>query len=138
MKYNIKLPFILKEEDIICGIGIDIIEIERIKMAILKSNNGFLDFVFSDDEITKSKSLSEQNYYWYFATIFAFKESILKAIKTGWRKGIKWKDIEFLDNEGIVFHNKVMELIKEMEVRRITVTIGYNPFYIIVSVILKK
>ena len=74
------------------GIGIDIIEIERIKKSIEKYDDLFLNKIFTQTEL--DYCLSKQNKYQHFAARFAAKEAIAKAIATGWSEGFKWKDIE--------------------------------------------
>lgn len=76
-------------------IGIDIIEIERIKQAINK-NPRFLNKMFTDNEIEYFKSNGFR--YESIAGNFAAKEAISKALGTGIRD-FKFKDIEILRNE---------------------------------------
>ncbi len=76
----------------IFGIGIDIIEIERIKKSIEKFDKLFLNKIFTQTEL--DYCLSKKNKYQHFAARFAAKEAIAKALATGWSKGFRWKDIE--------------------------------------------
>ena len=76
-------------------IGIDIIEIERIKQAINK-NPRFLNKMFTDNEIEYFKLNGFR--YESIAGNFAAKEAISKALGTGIRD-FKFKDIEILRNE---------------------------------------
>ncbi len=78
------------------GIGIDIIEIDRVKSAVKKFKSNFLKKVFTDREIqycTSRKALK----YPELAARFAAKEAYSKALGTG-MKGIKWKQIEIMNN----------------------------------------
>jgi len=79
----------------IIGIGIDIIEINRIEKVIERTNN-FIEKSFTDSEIEyfKSKGLKGN----VIAGNFAAKEAISKAIGTGFR-GFGLKDIEVLRDE---------------------------------------
>lgn len=79
----------------IIGIGTDIIEIDRIRVAIERNNN-FLSKLFTENEILlfKSKSMRTE----VIAGNFAAKEAISKAIGTGVR-GFSFKDIEVLRND---------------------------------------
>ena len=76
----------------IFGIGNDIINIKRIGDSIKKNKPNFINRVFTQNEIkychTKKNSVS------YFAKRFAAKEAFSKALGTGIRKGIDFKDIE--------------------------------------------
>ena len=75
----------------IIGIGIDIININRIKNIIDKYGNKFISRCFSKNEINRSKNeFSLANSY---AKRYAAKEACAKALGTGLAKGIFWKDI---------------------------------------------
>ena len=78
----------------ILGIGIDIIENKRIKSLI--KNKLFLKRTFSKNEIEFSKKLINKTNF--FAKRFAAKESLVKALGTGFRDDINFKDIEILNN----------------------------------------
>jgi len=78
----------------ILGIGIDIIENKRIKSLI--KNKVFLKRTFSRNEIEFSKKLINKTNF--FAKRFAAKESLVKALGTGFRDNINFKDIEILNN----------------------------------------
>ena len=74
---------------IIIGNGVDIVENRRIFTAI--KNKKFVNRIFSIQEIKDSKSYKNKaNYY---AKRFAAKEAFLKALGTGLREGIEFKDI---------------------------------------------
>ncbi|GAA0753739.1 holo-ACP synthase [Clostridium sartagoforme] len=79
----------------IIGIGIDIIEIDRIKKAIDRTN-GFIEKIFTDKEITlfKSKNMRSE----VIAGNFAAKEAISKSLGTGIR-GFSLKEIEVLRDD---------------------------------------
>jgi holo-[acyl-carrier protein] synthase len=81
----------------IFGIGIDIIEIERIKKSIKKFDKIFLNKIFTKTEL--DYCLSKKNKYQHFAARFAAKEAIAKALATGWSKGFRWKDIDIYNEE---------------------------------------
>ena len=87
----------------ILGIGVDIIENKRIKKLI--KNKKFIKRSFSKKEIELSKN--SKNKTNFFAKRFAAKESLSKAIGTGFRKGLNLKDIEILnDVNGKPFYSK--------------------------------
>lgn len=77
------------------GIGIDIVEIERIKQAVKQYGDKFLDKVFTQKEIKYCRSRKSFRYP-ELAVRFAAKESYSKAIGTGMR-GIHWKEIEVMN-----------------------------------------
>jgi holo-[acyl-carrier protein] synthase len=80
----------------VVGLGIDIIEIARIRKSIDEYGTQFLDKVFTEDEIAYCNK--KFNKYQHFAARFAAKEAVYKAIASGWEKGLRWKDIE-IENE---------------------------------------
>jgi holo-[acyl-carrier protein] synthase len=83
----------------IFGIGTDIVNIQRIKKTLNKKNNSFKKRIFSNKEIAYCEN--KKNPYSFFAKRFAAKEALSKALGTGIRKGINFKDIEISnDNFG--------------------------------------
>jgi len=76
----------------IIGIGTDIVECLRIAQMIERHGELFLNRVFTTNEIgyCSARKASTQHY----AGRWAAKEAVLKAMGTGWAKGIKWVDIE--------------------------------------------
>lgn len=78
--------------------GIDIIEVARIKNAIDKSNNKFLQRVFTDNEIAYCNSKSKLCYE-HFAARFAAKEASIKALSDLLidKFELDWKDIEIIN-----------------------------------------
>ncbi len=72
------------------GIGIDIIEVERVKK-ITKKNPKFLDRIFTSREV--SYCLKKRNKYQHLAARFAAKEAFFKAIG----RRINWKDVELFN-----------------------------------------
>ena len=77
------------------GIGIDIIENNRIKKLI--KNKKFILRIFSKIEINSSKKVKDKTNY--FAKRFAAKESLSKAIGTGFRNGLNFKDITITNDK---------------------------------------
>jgi holo-[acyl-carrier protein] synthase len=76
----------------IVGLGVDIAEVDRIEAAIARHGQRFLNRVFTPAEITycsKHRHRAER-----FAGRFAVKEAAMKALGTGWRRGVRWVDIE--------------------------------------------
>lgn len=79
------------------GLGIDLVDIERIATSLQK-DNGFRELVFATDEITYCESKTQK--YEHYAARFAAKEAFLKALGTGWVSGTAF-------NEIVVQHNAV-------------------------------
>ena len=83
----------------IFGIGTDIVNIKRMKKALKSKNSNFKKRIFSKNEIIYCEK--RKNPSSFYAKRFAAKEALSKALGTGIRKGINFKDIEILnDNFG--------------------------------------
>ena len=100
----------------IVGTGIDIAEVERIERSIARFGARFKERVFTADEIRycESKANKAERY----AARFAAKEAGMKAIGTGWSRGVRWQDVEVRRLPGgrptIVFHGKAGELFAKL------------------------
>ena len=122
------------------GIGVDIIRIERIADILRKDGKRFLNRLFTQEEISRScKAESETT---YFATMFAAKESILKAFGIGWQ-GAKGTDIEIRQtNLGAPFvklSGELAKLAKRRAVGDVMISLSYDSEYAIaVSVLASK
>ena len=79
----------------ILGIGVDIIKNSRIKSLI--KNKSFISRTFSKNEIKNSKRFKIKTNY--FSKRFAAKESLSKAIGSGFRDGLNFKNIEIMNNK---------------------------------------
>ena len=80
----------------IVGTGIDIVEVLRIAQMIERHGELFITRVYTDSEIeycTARKAATQ-----HYAGRWAAKEAVLKALGTGWRRGISWRDIEIRNN----------------------------------------
>tara|TARA_B100000401_G_C52513788_1_gene580927 strand:- start:255 stop:644 length:390 start_codon:yes stop_codon:yes gene_type:complete len=79
----------------ILGIGTDVVENQRIKNFI--KNKKFIERVFSKKEIKLSKNYKNKSNY--FSKRFAAKEALAKALGTGIRNGLNFKDISVLNDK---------------------------------------
>ncbi len=80
----------------ILGIGVDIIEIDRIKDSVDKFGDKFLNKIYTKSEL--AYSLSKASKFQHLAARFAAKEAVYKALTTGWHEKATWQDIE-ISNE---------------------------------------
>lgn len=76
----------------IYGIGIDIIEIERIEKSVERFGDKFLNRIFTRKEL--EYCLSKASKYQHLAARFAAKEAIAKALSFNGDRGFSWQDIE--------------------------------------------
>ena len=79
----------------IIGIGIDIIEVDRIERAMQK--NGFVERMFTPAEIACFERMNHNPQT--VAGAFAAKEAVAKALGTGFSAGVGFKDIELTHDE---------------------------------------
>tara|TARA_Y100001970_G_C13945906_1_gene705640 strand:- start:279 stop:665 length:387 start_codon:yes stop_codon:yes gene_type:complete len=95
----------------ILGIGVDIIENSRIKRSIL--NKKFINRIFSKQEISKLNKIN--NKIAYFSKRFAAKEAFSKALGTGFRNNLNFRDISVVnDRYGkpyIKMTNKIINIL---------------------------
>ncbi|NOQ25050.1 MAG: holo-ACP synthase [Bacteroidales bacterium] len=80
----------------ILGIGTDLFDVERMKSRIEKQPS-FIDGIFTENEINYCNQF--RNKAERFAARYAAKEALLKALGTGWRYGITFKDINIVNDD---------------------------------------
>jgi holo-[acyl-carrier protein] synthase len=111
----------------VIGIGTDIVEVARIGDMIEKHDDTFIEKVFTQDEITYCgpRKAAVQHY----AGRWAAKEAILKAIGTGWSKGIKWTDIEVINEMGgkpfVKLNGKAVNVCADRGIEEILISISH-------------
>jgi holo-[acyl-carrier protein] synthase len=80
------------------GIGVDLVKISRMREVIARWEDRFLRRVFTDDEIAYCRSRRDP--VPHFAARFAAKEAGLKALGTGLRLGVTWRELEVRRERG--------------------------------------
>ena len=78
----------------IVGLGLDIAEIDRIEAAITRHGAPILERLYTPAEVAYCES--HRNKFERYAGRFAAKEAAMKALGTGWRRGVRWRDIEVI------------------------------------------
>jgi holo-[acyl-carrier protein] synthase len=78
----------------ITGIGIDVIQNDRIRESIERYGDRFLNRIYTEGEIAYCKKSARPEIH--YAARFAAKEAAFKALGTGWSGGVKWKDVELV------------------------------------------
>jgi holo-[acyl-carrier protein] synthase len=123
----------------IIGTGIDIVNIERIEGMMARWGNLFLGRLFTEKEIVSCQQRTRPPEC--FATRFAAKEAFLKAIGSGLRNGIQWKDIEVEnDSSGkplFSFHRKAKEILGTQRIKRALLTLSHERPFAVAHVILE-
>jgi holo-[acyl-carrier protein] synthase len=76
----------------IVGSGLDIAEVDRIEAAIRRYGAPFLERLYTPGEVAYCESHKDK--FERYAARFAAKEAAMKALGTGWSRGVRWRDIE--------------------------------------------
>lgn len=84
----------------VLGLGVDVIEIYRIRDSVERLGSSFLNKVFTPGEL--EYCMEKANKYQHLAARFAAKEAVYKAIASSWQPNIGWQDIEiYNDTSGL-------------------------------------
>ena len=111
----------------ILGSGIDIVECLRIAQMIERHGELFISRVYTPLEIQycQSRKLATQHY----AGRWAAKEAVLKAIGTGWRRGISWRDVEICNEAGgqptVQLHGGAREISERLGISEMQISISH-------------
>lgn len=115
----------------IVGLGTEIVEVLRIGQMIERHGEVFLQRVFTTHEIEycSSRKAAMQHY----AAHWAAKEAVLKALGTGWVRGIRWKDLEVRAESGqhysIAVAGGIRDLCETRRVQDILLTLSHCRTY---------
>ena len=109
------------------GLGVDIVEIERMGKILLRSP-AFAEKVYSAAERAYCDGHAHPEVH--YATRFAAKEAVLKALGTGFSEGIGWLDVEVRrTSKGrpyVVLTGRAREVARELGVREIPISLSYT------------
>lgn len=123
----------------IFGIGNDIIEVERIKI-LLDKDDSFVRKVYTESEIEYCRS--KKNASESFAARFAAKEAMFKAMGTGWRGEMTFRDIEVsndsLGKPEVVVSGAVKAFVLEKHISHIHISLSHVKQMAIATIILEK
>jgi holo-[acyl-carrier protein] synthase len=123
----------------IFGVGCDVLEVARMKKELGKKGGRFRDRVFTPEEIkyATSKRYPER----HFAARFAAKEALFKALGTGLRGKLAWKDVEVrngpLGKPELVLSGHAKALAKRRGVKNIFLSLSHTRELAQASVVLE-
>ena len=124
----------------IVGSGVDLCEVARIKDAIGRHGRRFLERLYTEREIAYAER--KANRYERYAARFAAKEAGMKALGTGWRGGVRWRDFEVTNlpsgRPTLQFHGKAAEYAQKLGVENISLSITHTSAQAMALVILEK
>jgi holo-[acyl-carrier protein] synthase len=111
----------------VIGIGTDITECLRIARMIERHGELFIERVYTPEEIKYCQTRKQATQH--FTGRWAAKEAILKALGTGWRRGISWRDMEIRNEPGgkptVAVRGGVKDVVEQLGITDILVTISH-------------
>jgi holo-[acyl-carrier protein] synthase len=124
----------------ILGVGIDIIEVSRIRAAHEKFGERFVRRILRPDEITYC--LSHRNPFPFLAARFAAKEAISKAFGTGIGRQLGWQDMEVQHKPSgqpvVVLHDQGRQLLESREGHALHLSLSHTEFYAAAVAVLER
>jgi len=112
----------------IIGIGIDLVEVDRIEKAVSKWADGFTRRVFTQGEL--DYCLRQKRPAMHLAARFGVKEAVMKAFGTGWSGGVRWTDVEVVRDESgkpsVVLDGRLKELAGSMGVSETLISFSHD------------
>jgi holo-[acyl-carrier protein] synthase len=134
---NYKLP--VNNVSMILGTGVDIAEVPRIRHSIERFGDRFLRRIFTDGEIRYCERRARR--VESYAARFAAKEAGMKALGTGWSRGVRWRDIEVVRPKGqrptIQFHGEAA-IAEKLGTKNIAISLTHTAEQALAHVILES
>jgi holo-[acyl-carrier protein] synthase len=113
---------------VIVGLGVDIAEVGRVKAAIERHGEAFLRRVYTPKEREYCERF--KNKFERYAGRFAAKEAAMKALGTGWSRGVRWVDVEVVREKGgrptIALAGEAAKVAERLGVKRIVMSITHT------------
>ena len=112
----------------ILGTGIDLAEVARIREAIARYGERFIGRIYTPGEIAYVER--KANRFERYAGRFAAKEAGMKAIGTGWKRGVRWRDFEVANlpsgRPTLKLHGAAARIAEQMGVKSISLSITHT------------
>jgi holo-[acyl-carrier protein] synthase len=113
----------------IIGMGIDMEQVERVRGAIERQGERFLKRVYTEHERAYCDQFRDK--YERYAGRFAAKEAAMKALGTGWSRGVRWVDIEVVRLPGgrprLQLKGEALKIADRLGVKNIAMSITHTP-----------
>jgi holo-[acyl-carrier protein] synthase len=123
----------------IVGTGIDLAEVPRVRASIERFGQRFVTRIYTPAEIAYVER--KANRFERYAARFAAKEAGMKAIGTGWRRGVTWQDFEVVNlpsgKPTLRFHGVAQEFARALGVRNISLSLTHTAEYGMAHLILE-
>ena len=112
----------------IVGTGVDLAEVARIRESILRFGARFTGRIYTPAEIAYVERKAKR--YERYAARFAAKEAGMKAIGTGWKRGVTWRDFEVSNlpsgKPTLRLHGVAGEIAAKMGVRNVALSLTHT------------
>lgn len=112
----------------IVSLGMDLAQIGRLEDVLQRRGDRFLDRIFTPLE--REYCERRKHPAVHFAGRFAVKEAVMKALGTGWARGVRWVDIEVRRSPGqapgVFLHGRTAAIAEERGIARIHITITHD------------
>ncbi len=112
----------------IVGTGVDLAEVSRVRASIERFGARFVDRIYTPAEIAYAEQ--KANRFERYAARFAAKEAGMKAIGTGWKRGVTWQDIEVANlpsgKPTLRFHGVAAEIARTLGVRNVALSLTHT------------
>ena len=112
----------------ILGTGVDLAEVNRIRAAIARFGPRFVERIYTPGEIAYVERRA--NRFERYAGRFAAKEAGMKAIGTGWKRGVRWKDFEVSNlpsgRPTLKLHGEAARIATQLGVKLISLSITHT------------
>jgi len=122
------------------GLGVDITEVDRIQGAIERQGERLLKRIYTPAEIAYCERF--KNKFERYAGRFAVKEAAMKALGTGWSRGVRWVDIEVVREKGgkpaLKLAGEAKQIAERMGVKNIAITITHTEKQALAQVIFEN
>jgi|SRR5271155_1162108 len=124
----------------IIGTGVDLAEVPRIRQSIERYGARFLNRIYTEAEISYCEEKASR--FESYAARFAAKEAGMKALGTGWSRGVRWRDIEVVRRKGqrptIQFHGEAAAIATKLGARNIALSLTHTSEQALAHVILEN
>lgn len=124
----------------IVGSGVDLEEVARVRAAIERHGARFLGRVYTSEEISYVEQ--RRNRFEAYAARFAAKEAGMKALGTGWNRGVHWADLEIVNaadgKPSLRLHGRAAEVAVKLGCCSINVSLSHTSHMVIAQVILES
>jgi holo-[acyl-carrier protein] synthase len=112
----------------IVGMGIDVAEVKRIREVFESQRERFVRRVYTQAEAAYCEQF--KNKYERYAGRFAAKEAAMKALGTGWSRGVRWVDVEVVRQRGgrpmLELHGEARKIADRLGVKHIAISITHT------------